>query len=187
MKKTERKIRRQKNIQRSESGFQPKNTFVFYFGIVIYLFGFIMWFIETENNYRYSNFQFVLAFIIMVIGLIIVYIGTKRNILSKNYREYYDIIYQNEMFTTEEIASHVGKENKIVIKEIQMLIKLGYFKNIRVNETDNTITGAFVNSIKEMINRKMIRCGGCGASNEVIEHMTTECEYCGRKLSYQHH
>ena len=89
------------------------------------------------------------------------------------------------MFTLEELCKATNEKEKQVIKEINMLISDGFLKNIHINLADKTIEGAFVTSVKEQILRKVIRCSGCGARNEVVENETRECDYCGRKLVYE--
>ncbi|WZU01494.1 hypothetical protein MGH68_19130 [Erysipelothrix sp. D19-032] len=78
------------------------------------------------------------------------------------------------------------KSETTIIREINTLINDGFLKNIHLNTKERTIEGAFVTSVKEQIQRKVIRCSGCGARNEVVENETRECEYCGRKLVYDH-
>lgn len=89
------------------------------------------------------------------------------------------------MFTLAEISKASDTTEKTMIKEINSLIDEGMLKNIHINLKERTIEGAFVTSIKEQILRKVIRCSGCGARNEVVENETRECEYCGRKLVYE--
>lgn len=179
-------IDRKKELRRSESGKALKKKTLRNLGIAVYLLGMFSWYNQAfGDDYSYFAVGYYFGGVLIVIGLAMVYRSTRFNIQVDLYNKYYYWIYQNEMFTLKELCKATNEKEKQVIKEINMLIADGFLKNIHINLADKTIEGAFVTSVKEQILRKVIRCSGCGARNEVVENETRECDYCGRKLVYE--
>ena len=179
-------VDRKKELRRSESGKALKKQALRNIGIIAYILGMFSWFKTTFGDFYYPpSFGYFFATVCIVSGLIMIYHATRFNILIELSNNYYYWIYQNEIFTLEEISERSNKSEKTVINDINALINEGFLKNIHIDLEQGTIEGAFVTSIKEQILRKVIRCSGCGARNEVVENETRECEYCGRKLVYE--
>lgn len=177
---------RKKELRRSESGKALKKKAVRNVGLGLYALGLFLWYKNATSYFYYGDkIGYIVALMFMITGLVFIYRATRYNVLVDTYNGYYYWIYQNEIFTLEEIANKSNKTVNNVIRDINALINEGFMKNIHVNVKDGTIEGAFVTSIKEQILRKVIRCSGCGARNEVVENETRECEYCGRKLVYE--
>ena len=180
-------IDRKKHLRRSESGKVLKKQALRNLGIGVYAFGMFTWYQQVFGDYYYSyEIGRYFAFVFIAVGLLMIYRATRYNLQIDMYNQYYYWIYQNEMFTLQELATASEKSETTIIREINTLINDGFLKNIHLNTKERTIEGAFVTSVKEQIQRKVIRCSGCGARNEVVENETRECEYCGRKLVYDH-
>ncbi|CAM3565570.1 hypothetical protein G7061_10280 [Erysipelothrix sp. HDW6B] len=178
---------RKKDLRRSESGKVLKKQALRNIGIAVYVFGMFTWYQQAFGDYYYAfEMGKYFAFVFIAVGLLMIYRATRFNLQIDMYNQYYYWIYQNEMFTLQELAKASDKSEATIIREINSLINDGFLKNIHLNEKLRTVEGAFVTSVKEQIQRKVIRCSGCGARNEVVENETRECEYCGRKLVYNH-
>lgn len=152
-------------------------------GSLIYAFGLFLWG-QTKKPYAYPEWpDYLIIIFAIVVGLGIVYIISKRNNMIKKYKNYHHIIYQEEIYDLAGIAKYTEQSEDIVYNDIQELIKKEYFNFIRINPLTKTLDGAYIKAQNKKIKRGIIRCMGCGASNEVIENEITECEYCGRKLT----
>ncbi|MEG0327205.1 MAG: hypothetical protein RR565_02340 [Erysipelothrix sp.] len=152
-------------------------------GSITYLFGVYLWG-QTKKPYSYTEWpDYLIIIFLIALGLGIVYTITKRNLMTKKYKNYHHIIYQEEIYDLAGIAKYTEQSEDTVFDDVQELIKKGYFNFIRINPLTNTLDGAYIKSQREKIKHGIVRCMGCGANNEVTENKISECEYCGRKLT----
>lgn len=153
-------------------------------GVVLFFFGLFGLVTEVQDTYRYDYSGMIIGIAFMFGGLAMVYSATKSNLNLERYHAYNQLIFKKGTFSIDSLARSMDKTYQETLQDLDQLVRKGYLQDMSVNRETRMIEGLFVSKYKAQVQSKMIRCPGCGASNEVIQHETIPCEYCGRKLKY---
>lgn len=144
--------------------------------------------IENRSNAGLSRSMFLIFGIFMCCRAI----KTKRN--AARYKKYADIVVNKKVNNIDNIASVVGSSYKVVEKELQKMIDIGYLKDAYIQQGSHEIflrqfqsgpvTYTNNTEAKQTAPKTVaVRCPGCGANNVVTVGKVSECEYCGTPLN----
>lgn len=117
--------------------------------------------------------------------------GFRGSRLISQYKKYFAILAVNGERSLERLASisHVPADK--FQKQIEQMIKRGYFGSAYINYDTMSLVLADdelpqeANRIRQVQNTQRYRtvvCQACGATNKVAEGMIGECEFCGSLL-----
>lgn len=154
-------------------------------GVLFFFFGLFGFVGDVQDAYIYDYSGLIMGIAFMFGGLAMVYSATKANLNLERYHAYNQLIFKKGVFSIDMLARSMDKTYAETLQDLDLLVRKGYLQDMSVNRDTRMIEGLFVSKYKASVKSKMVRCPGCGANNEVIEHETTECEYCGRKLKYE--
>lgn len=137
--------------------------------------------------------------ILIVLNVWFIRFGRKMKESGQRYILYNSMIHNNRR-NLDEITAAANIPKEAVVKELQDLIKEGYFQGVFIdNGVNEVLLPESANALlqkapihsqpveKDTLNTsqeiKAITCPNCGAKNECKEGTTTECEYCGSPIS----
>lgn len=141
--------------------------------------------------------------IFAAIGSYPCYAGFKYGKIGQIYDKYMPLINESVDGSLDDIAAATGKNYDEVVSDIDVLIKAGCLKDIRIDTTNRVFTSDIMNmkktaaakkkimateseiiSRKEkgLLNYKTIKCPNCGATNNVVYGEENVCEFCGSPL-----
>ena len=159
-------------------------------GWVIVGMGIISWGTLIEDSLVSGTFG-TLFFIFA--GLALVYVGRKSSINAEKYKSYIDIIVNKKVRSIATISSAIPVTHDIAIKDIQEMIKKGFFEDAYINYNVDEIVLSSADGIDAKINNHsntnqkvqmiVVPCNGCGANNKVEKGEVEKCQYCGSLIS----
>ena len=147
----------------------------------------------------------VLVFFIFVVGgIAMLQSSGKLQQQGSMYKQYIEIVVNQQVRKISEISKQVGKDRELVIKQLQQMIDVGFFKNAEIdfqvyeiilngtqkqkvplqNTKENKkqdATGMSASQAQEQQQRVVV-CNGCGAKNVVTVNRICYCEYCDSPL-----
>lgn len=144
-------------------------------------------------------------FIFVVGGIAMLQSSGKLRQQGIMYKQYIEIVVNQQIRKISEIAKHVGKDRELVIKQLQQMIDVGFFKNAEIDfqvyeiildgkenqkaplqdTKKNAIqdTAGMSQSKTEVPQQqRVLVCDGCGAKNVVTVNRICYCEYCDSPL-----
>lgn len=148
----------------------------------------------------------VLAFFIFVVGgIAMLQSSGKLRQQGIMYKQYIEIVVNKQIRKISEIAKHVGKDREQVIKQLQQMIDVGFFKNAEIDfqvyeiildgtqnqkapleytreSAKQDTTGMSKSQTEETKQQRVLVCDGCGAKNVVTVNRICYCEYCDSPL-----
>ena len=135
-----------------------------------------------------------LIFIGFGVSLILVGIRIKRRI--KRFKNYLNIILNENQTSLESIASMTSKSIDFVTSDLLIMIYKKFFINIYVDKNSRRVIlkgseSTTINSpiIKSTVTKNVpvnmitVTCRSCGAANNVPDNSIVECEFCGSPIS----
>jgi len=134
--------------------------------------------------------------IIAVLGAILLWAARDMKKRLKRYNRYIDIIVDADECDIETLANSLSVSYSDAQRNVKAIIDLGLIKDIHVQNgmikiKDNSgMESEYTNEFSDKdqgdlpIQKRIIRCPGCGANNVVTSGVTTECEYCGTPITY---
>ncbi|MBQ9611757.1 MAG: hypothetical protein IJV14_04120 [Lachnospiraceae bacterium] len=126
----------------------------------------------------------------LVMGVFFLYRGflcSARIIAARQYSVVFDYD-QNGIVTLQEIASHTGKTEEKVTRELNWLFRRNIFSGCHFQRQDPPcviLSGAWgvSDSDEDMPQFKAVTCPHCMAVVRIREGSTVKCEYCGSDVS----
>lgn len=162
-------------------------------------------FVEGTENVFWP--AVVLAFFIFVVGgIAMLQSSGKLRQQGIMYKQYIEIVVNQQIRKISEISKQVGKDREQVIKQLQQMIDVGFFKNAEINfqvyeiildgtqnqntsllhtkESEKQDTARMSRQSTEVSQQqKVLVCDGCGAKNVVTVNHICYCEYCDSPLA----
>ncbi len=141
---------------------------------------------NTSNENGYMLIYSIL-FIWGCYGYSLIHKGNKRRARANRIKNYYSLIMDKQIYSIDEIASIINRKYSDVLKEIQLMIDLGYLKNAYIDNNERSVafpkarSNVFVQynmSNESKPEEIVVVCTSCGGKNKVIKGKVTECEYC---------
>lgn len=83
------------------------------------------------------------------------------------------------------VATALGIEEKKVIRDIRILLKMNYFRNCQFVEREGKVRIILTNREVAIANRlryKIVHCRNCGGENKVREGFVYGCQYCAGRI-----
>jgi len=134
---------------------------------------------------RFDN-EFVIlssfAIALCVIGIII---GTRKIRMVNRFRQYVSLISLQRITDIGDIAKRLAKPKDFVKKDMQTMIKKGFFVNAMIDmAAEMIIINPSVIPVQGgAVEYEVFRCPGCGASGSRIKGMLGYCDYCGSPVN----
>lgn len=130
----------------------------------------------------------------LFLGLFLVSCAIEWRLLLKSYKRYSGLIGANATFSISQLAQATSSSTKEVRSNLELMIKKGLAEGYTIDDAEDAVVNQKAGGqspskaapIGEPVipaQKKTVACEGCGATNEIIEGMTAECEHCGTKLS----
>lgn len=174
---------------------------IFWTGLGVLLLGSLV--VEGTENVFWP--AVVLAFFVFIVGgIAMLQSSGKLQQQGVMYKQYIEIVVNQQVRKISEISKQVGKDRELVIKQLQQMIDVGFFKNAEIdfqvyeiilngtqkqkvplqNTKENKkqdATGMSASQAQEQQQRVVV-CNGCGAKNVVTVNRICYCEYCDSPL-----
>ncbi len=154
---------------------------------LIFMFGGTFLYITIDKWKIMRSIQIAFAILTMV-AIIIFLKGLKRSKLIRLFRCYSPILSADPIHSLGQLASSVGSSMDAVKKNVEEMIKRGFFINTYIDYSNNCVVFSNGETVNFTVNTQMkleyssVICKGCGASNKVLLGSVSECEYCGSLL-----
>ncbi len=125
----------------------------------------------------------------VIAGIVLIVMGRKSSNKAVKYKQYINLIVNHRLRLIEAIASAIPVSAAQATKDIQEMIKKGFFDEAYIDfstsqlvflKEDATETSSQQNNMQHL---KVITCDGCGAHNKVAIGSIIECQYCGSLMS----
>lgn len=179
-------------------------TFVGYALGVLIIFGII----GTYQNGDLDGGTITVFVFLVLAAVALVFFGRKFRRMGSVFKEYIELIVNQEVRKIEMICERTGKSYTEVYNDVEEMIEKGYFKRAYINDRHEIIFGikegekTILDEIEDMFDEPgrvldemegaseapaqkrmtVVKCKGCGANNEVVVGRVSECEYCGSKI-----
>lgn len=179
-------------------------TFVGYALGVLIIFGII----GTYQNGDLDGGTITVFVFLVLAAVALVFFGRKFRRMGSVFKEYIELIVNQEVRKIEMICEITGKSYTEVYNDVEEMIEKGYFKRAYINDRHEIIFGikegekTILDEIEDMFDEPgrildemegaseapaqkrmtVVKCKGCGANNEVVVGRVSECEYCGSKI-----
>jgi hypothetical protein len=125
----------------------------------------------------------------IVIGVILICASNSRSKFIKLFRSYIAGISADPSKSIVTLASAQGTSLDIVKRNLQTMIKKGYFINVSIDDQKNCLVFGNEADVLQNTNTSQltaefetVACPGCGAPNKVQKGAGSKCEYCGAPL-----
>jgi len=136
-------------------------------------------------------------FILTALSIYLLLRGIKRGKLIKLFRIYGLRLSTDSNCSMDQLAVSLGTSVDVVIKNVEEMIKRGYFTNAYIDTTSNDIvftgqastktTDSKISNLYNTQNANVeyttVSCRGCGAINKIIKGTVSECEFCGSQTN----
>lgn len=159
----------------------------------------VLIFLADYDKYDYSSTMIIVYLILAGLGVWMIRISNKKARLIETFRKYVAVISNVPNGFIPDIANALNTSVDVVMKNLELMIKKGYFVNAYIDRNLNSIIianrQAIVNEVeqtktavtqpkKSVQNVQMVtvKCEGCGAVNSVPKGSVGECEYCGSPI-----
>jgi len=135
----------------------------------------ILLFSSIVDNQKISTILIIFA--LFAIGVLLIVCSRKRKILIENFKIYEPRLSVDPTGSIENLALGLGTSQDVVKKNLEKMIKRGYFSDVYIDIENNRVV---FNAVSEHI---IITCKSCGGINKVAKGIVVECDYCGSPLS----
>lgn len=129
---------------------------------------------------------FIFCLVVDFIGMILILASRRTKKLIEEFKKCVSVISVENNGNIEELALTIGKPEKRMKKDIELMIKRNYFANAYINhETNTLVIGSASNvDVSEAINKEYVECvcKNCGAKINVLKGRSSACDYCGTPL-----
>lgn len=121
------------------------------------------------------------------------------------YKQYIEVVVNQGIRNISQIAEQVGKNRELVIKQLQQMIDVGFFKNAQMDLSADEIILTGIQKqkyslqeekknvkqetvqtnqkpVETPVQQRVLVCDGCGAKNVVTVNRICYCEYCDSPL-----
>ncbi len=115
--------------------------------------------------------------------LIMLFWGYKTRRLIRLFRKYVYVISSEHEGKLSKIAAILGKEESIVVKNLQKMIDKKYFANAYIDfrTQELMVAGQSLDKLK-LSEAKKTKCQSCGGYSISVLGYANHCEYCGTLL-----
>lgn len=135
-----------------------------------------------------------------VIGVVLIIFSRNRKKLTDEFMKYTSAISADPTGSIANLAAAVGTTQDKVKKNLELMIKRKFFKNVHINqETDCIIIGNSTaqNNIKTQLTQQMtqmglitpdieflpVTCTCCGGTSKIAKGKVAECNFCGAPIN----
>lgn len=124
-----------------------------------------------------------------ILGILLIMLSRKRKKLISTFKNYVNIISGNTSGSIANLAEVTGTSQDIVMNNLELMIKKGYFANAYIDRETNCIVLKANNSSKKETNESMqseyvtVTCKCCGGINKIEKGKVGECDFCGSPLN----
>lgn len=135
----------------------------------------------------------IMFLLITIIGVSLILKSKKHKKLIKLFRLYTSHLAINPEKSIDFLAMSTNESTQNVIKNIEEMIKYGYFKEVYIDIGKKCLVFANIsrkenaaapnNKNIHMNGHIIVICNGCGAKNKIIKGSVGECQYCGMPIS----
>ena len=173
-------------------------------GWILVVLGLIYLLLGFTGGLKSENGESVVGMIVIMVALflgggLLTLRGAKRmRILGERYNKYCQIIYANQTDLVT-IANAAGVSAETAQKDLRDMIDSGFFPGAYIDLTLQEVILPGSRNKNQQVNmqqpaqqtiqneprRKVVKCPNCGASNEVVEGITKECEYCETPIAFE--
>lgn len=157
------------------------------FGILlIIIFGGTFLYILFDDSNRTKSIL-ITFFVITTISIIILMLGLKRGKLIRLFKSYVPRLTADPNRSIDQLASATGTSVNIVKRNLDEMIKRGFFINTYIDNKTNCVVFSEDNSSNLTVSAKPeytnVTCKSCGASNKILIGSVAECEFCGSMIN----
>ena len=141
-----------------------------------------------ESGFRSQDIGLILFF--LAAGVALFMFAKKITANAEKYKKYIAIIINGNEFIIDNIAGAMSLPVNVVRKDLNDMIKNGYFQGAYINDSTNEIVLPRQSKVNDndvesydtpQVQPKVITCKCCGAQNKITTS-GAECEYCGSPL-----
>ena len=124
-----------------------------------------------------------------ILGIFLIMLSRKRKKLISDFKNYVNIISGNTSGSITNIAEVTGASQDIVINNLELMIKKGYFANAYIDRETNCIVLKANNANKKETAESTqneyitVTCKCCGGINKIEKGKVGECDFCGSPLN----
>jgi hypothetical protein len=123
-----------------------------------------------------------------ILWIMMIKFGFNRNKLVRRLKQYTSIVGDNSTFSISRLSTISGDSEVNVLKNLKMMMKRKFLKDVSIDMESNTIIFQAVNqkpkavdkvsSKKEEETEIAVTCKNCGGMNKMKKGSVKECEYC---------
>lgn len=115
-------------------------------------------------------------------GIYLLFVSKRMKSDGEKYKKYIGCIINQHLTSLDTLASVMNTSYEAVTKDLQKMIRLGYFSGSYIDEQKREFVLPVVQAPQQSVQTKVVTCSGCGAQNTVAVGQVSECEYCGSHL-----
>jgi succinate dehydrogenase hydrophobic anchor subunit len=123
-------------------------------------------------------------------GLALIILGAKRKKEAVRFKKYIDMVINQRITSIDNIAASFPTTYDIANKDLQKMIKKGFFMDAFINQSEREIVlpheqQNIKNDQSQGYNAgemQIVNCKSCGAHNKLVKGSVGECEYCGSPI-----
>ncbi len=138
-------------------------------------------------------FMWMLGFL----GVWLVFMGIRRRRMRLEFKKYAAQLLDDPTGLIENIASAAGTPQNVVKKNLEFMIKKGFFTNAYIDKQNNRLVLASLsqNNQANLMRRENInnpafekpslvtcKCPNCGGVNVITQGIVSECDFCGSPI-----
>jgi len=159
-------------------------------GWIMIVFGGLLLIGSVEDDPE--GFMILWALGLIIGGIVLLVKASKTKKIAVKYKQYIDIVVNQNVRSIDNIASTVGLSYNIVAKDLQNMIDIGYLRDAYIHHSNREIAFkqhestvyAQATTVGQVAPQTIaVRCPGCGANNVVVVGKVSECEYCGNAIN----
>lgn len=142
--------------------------------------GHLFWKKTTETTIHHDlseRLPYLIGAIVLLLVAVVCLVAALRLILlSGRYKKYLAIIKGNDKLSIQQVADINHSNQSRVMNDLQNMIDSNYINGYYIDHKQGLLVDK--NYIPEKLDKKIVKCQACGASNEVVIGDSNYCAYC---------
>ncbi len=143
---------------------------------------------------------FTVCLVFDIIGIIFIVFSRNRKKLTDDFLKYTSAISADPTGSIANLAASIGTTQDKVKKNLELMIKRKFFKNIHINQETNCIiigNSNTTSNIKTQLTQQMtqmglitpdieflpVTCSCCGGTSRIAKGKVVECNFCGSPIN----
>ena len=152
----------------------------YFFGILV-----VLTLIMPTESKPFELSTYIVLLVVLAICVYSVINGFQIKQRIFRFKNYAALLSMQNITSIEALAAAAGKTAAFVKKDLEVMIRKGFFVDAVIDHAANEIVIAGRHSFAAGVNPDQVKdvtCKGCGASNRIIAGQIVKCPYCGSYL-----